>query len=688
MKNNLHKPELLAPAGNLETAVAAFNAGADAVYLGLGKFNARHRAENLKLADLARLLEFARKKQRKVYVTLNTLICESELPELFSYIAELSRLQPDAVIVQDLGVLYILRKYFPKLTVHASTQMGIHNSAGIRLLEHLGVKRVILERQITLKELQQIAGSTSMELEVFLHGSLCVSLSGRCLLSNYAEGASGNRGMCRQLCRRSYRASENSDPAAYLSPQDLELMKLLPEFSRLKIASLKIEGRLRGPDYVVPVVQAYRKQLDMLPEISSEALNMIRRTISRPVSSGALYGFEEMISKNPQAVFGVRSGVVKSVMRSGMTVQLCSRIHLGDKLRVIGTSGGSAAGFELTELLYKNAQTSAANSGNTVFIPGKFNVSSGDVLYKIGENGCDCKRQAASLPEPRPAVALKLLLDENGLHVTSPDLPAFEFHSESFAAADRCPVTPEDLQSVFAAGSDELRGNITEVKVCGNWFCAKSELKSLRSELFTVLSEHWRNLQKKPDTAARAMLQFRQDYLQQKDAPRKEFCQTREKSFQIPGFIAEGDLPHWLQKIKTARADGIKKFVIGHLHGIMLLKSVFGSLKDLQIIAAYPLPAANSQAVKLLEYFKVSAVEPWVELPQGEVEKMQIASPLALTAVTENCELLTTRVPLKQKKLIDRNGNTVKVVYDREEKLYKLYADTPAIGKFRDSETF
>ena len=168
-KTAVHRPELLAPAGNLETAVAAFNAGADAVYLGLGKFNARHRAENFSLDDLGRLLEFAHRNGRKVYVTLNTLVCESELPELFSCIAELSRLPLDAVIVQDLGVLYILRKYFPDITVHASTQMGLHNSCGLAMLEKLGVKRVILERQITADELRKIAASTSMELEVFVH---------------------------------------------------------------------------------------------------------------------------------------------------------------------------------------------------------------------------------------------------------------------------------------------------------------------------------------------------------------------------------------------------------------------------------------------------------------------------------------------------------------------------------------
>ena len=144
--------ELLAPAGNLETAVAALAAGADAVYLGLGKFNARSRAENFQYRDLARVLEFAHSNGQKVYITLNTLIKESELPDLLLILSEISKLMPDAVIVQDLGVLYIIRRYFPQLTVHASTQMNIHNSAGIKLLEKLGVKRVILERQITLDD--------------------------------------------------------------------------------------------------------------------------------------------------------------------------------------------------------------------------------------------------------------------------------------------------------------------------------------------------------------------------------------------------------------------------------------------------------------------------------------------------------------------------------------------------------
>lgn len=689
MKNNpVYRPELLAPAGNLETAVAAFNAGADAVYLGLGKFNARHRAENFSLNDLGRLLEFAHKNRRKVYVTLNTLIAESELPELFSYIAELSRLPVDAVIVQDLGVLYILRKYFPHITVHASTQMGIHNSCGINMLAKLGVKRVILERQITAEELRTIARQTAMELEVFVHGSLCLSLSGRCLLSNFAEDASGNRGMCRQLCRRNYRRGAQGEVSAALSPMDLDMINQLPELAKLKIASLKIEGRLRGPDYVVPVVQAYRKALDALPEASPEAAGMIRRTVSRPAGTGAWAGFEKMIARNPQAVFGTLVGNITAVTGNGLSVKLLSRIHLGDKLRLVNRSNGSLAGFELTNMIGRKGAVSAANPPEVVTIPGNFPSGNGELfLYKIGENGYDCKRQASTLPEAKVPVKLELLLDKEGLHITAPELPEFEFHSESFAPAQRCAVSGEDLQSVFNAAFGSWRGTVVKCAVQGEWFCAKSALKALRDELFTVLAGHLQQKRSRPDHASRAMLQFQRDYQAAAAAENIEEPAGGE-SLHISGFIAEGDLAGWQKRIKEAYSSGIRSFAVGGIHGIMLIKQALGTLENLAIKAVYPLPAANSCAVRLLKMMKFTSLEPWVELPEKEVENLRKKSMLPVAECTGECELLTTRVPLKNGELLDKNQRIYRIKYDKSEKLYKLYGDEPATGKFRSGETF
>lgn len=679
--------ELLAPAGNLETAVAALHAGADAVYLGLGRFNARNRAENFKPHDLARLLEFAHGNGQKVYITLNTLVKESEAAELMLTLSEIARLPVDAVIVQDLGVLYIIRRYFPHLTVHASTQMNIHNSAGIKLLEKLGVKRVILERQITLEELKKIAAATSMELEVFIHGSLCISLSGRCLLSNYAENASGNRGMCRQLCRRNYRSNVNAPLKAALSPMDMQCMELLPELAKLNIASLKIEGRLRGPDYVVPVVKAYRKALDELPEISPETFNMIRRTISRPASTGAYFGFGKLLQSAPQAVFGCNCGVIKAVNGSGLTVALTGRIHLGDKLRIVDKNNSSLAGFELTEIIKDQRKVASANSGSTVFIPGKFPFLEGENhLYKIGENGYDSKRLAASLPEPRRRIALDIVLDAEGLHITSNMLKEFEFHSESFPAAQKCSVSAEELKSVFSSGSGQYCGEVQNITINGNWFIPKSVLKDLRRELFTALQPRLRELDKLPDNTQKALMRFQHEYRNQQASATQ--IKLPENTMNIPGFIAEGDLNFWRKRIREAAQKGVKSFAIGNIHGIMLIKEVLKELKNIDIFAVYPLPAANSQAVKLLQFLQVKGVMPWVELPRTEREKLLEKSPLPLLELPADCELLATRVPLKFQQILDKHQIAYKAIYDPAEKLYKLYGTAPAVEKFSEAEVY
>ncbi|MBE6369756.1 MAG: U32 family peptidase [Lentisphaerae bacterium] len=684
--SNPFKPELLAPAGNLETAVAAFSAGADAVYLGLGKFNARNRAENFQVADLARLISFAHQRQKKVYVTLNTLINESELPELLTLLGTVSNLDIDALIVQDLAVIYLVRKYFPEITLHASTQMNIHNSCGIAALRLLGVKRVILERQITLEELRIIAGNANgMELEVFIHGSLCLSLSGRCLISNYAEKASGNRGMCRQLCRRNYRTGESSPPAALLSPKDLQLMEMLPEFARLKIASLKIEGRLRGPDYVVPVVKAYRQALDSMGDkVPEECVNMIRRTVSRPASNGSLEGFGNMIAPEPQAVFGRCAGVIQAAGERGISVKLSDRIHLGDKLRIVSSSNSSLAGFELTGLWCKNSQVSASGAGSTVFIPGRFPFMEGrNYLYKIGENGYDFKRQAAALPPGNKEVKLDILLDDTGFCITAPDFPQFEFHSETLSPARSCALSKEDIRDVFTIAEGQYRGKVNSLQIKGEWFCAKSVLKKLKKELFIALMPHLQN-----NTAAirasRVMHRFYRDYAQWNAPADLPAALSPEQAMLISGFIAEGDLPRWYEKLKRAKAAGQKHFAVGGLHGIMLLKEVFGSLEKLYINAVYPLAVSNSAAARLLKQFQLDALEPWVELPQDEVEKLQAHSPLPLTEPPPDRELLVTRLPLKFKRLLDKNGSAYRVVFDPAEKLTRIYGAAPALEIFRN----
>lgn len=252
--------ELLAPAGDFDTALTAFAAGADAVYLGLDSFSARAFAPNFSFPVLADLLRVARAKGKKVYVTMNTLLDESQMEEAERCLKELDRLGPDGIIIQDLGLAAMCREKFPKLVMHASTQLVAHNLEGVLALKELGFKRVVLARELSFKEIESIQKRAGVELEVFIHGALCYSLSGLCLFSAMEKGRSGNRGKCAYCCRLGYEKPEGGKTLAF-SMKDLRLGEDVRKLEELGIASLKIEGRMKSPLYVASVVAYYRGQL-------------------------------------------------------------------------------------------------------------------------------------------------------------------------------------------------------------------------------------------------------------------------------------------------------------------------------------------------------------------------------------------------------------------------------------------
>ena len=253
--------ELLAPAGAFETALAAFGSGADAVYLGLDAFSARASAVNFTAGELADLLALARAKGRKVYVTFNTLLSDAELPEAVEKLAILEELSPDALIVQDLGVARLIRQYFPSLVLHASTQLVAHNLEGVLALKELGFKRVVLARELPIADIRSIAQRCGCEIEVFVHGALCYSLSGLCLFSAMEKRRSGNRGRCAYCCRLAYTDGGGRRVLPF-SMRDLRLDDRLDALREAGVASLKIEGRMKSALYVASVVRRYRDLLD------------------------------------------------------------------------------------------------------------------------------------------------------------------------------------------------------------------------------------------------------------------------------------------------------------------------------------------------------------------------------------------------------------------------------------------
>jgi putative protease len=254
------KPELLAPVGNTESFYAALNGGADAIYLGLPEFNARNRASNFTRPMLQLAVSKAHEKKVKVYITLNTLIKNKEIDQLIDVLSFLAAIKVDAVIIQDWGVYYIAHRLFPKLVLHASTQMGNHNSVGVNFNATKGFHRTVLARELTMPELTKIAKSGQSELELFIHGALCYSFSGMCLYSSYVGGQGANRGLCKQSCRRVY--ADGGGNHALFSLKDNQQLGNLKKIMELGIHSLKIEGRMKSADYVYQVCKAYRMVLD------------------------------------------------------------------------------------------------------------------------------------------------------------------------------------------------------------------------------------------------------------------------------------------------------------------------------------------------------------------------------------------------------------------------------------------
>ncbi|MBX3207793.1 MAG: U32 family peptidase [Labilithrix sp.] len=262
------RPEVLAPAGDRASLEAAVRAGADAVYFGLQGFNARARAANFDVEELGRTMRWLHEHDARGYVTLNTLVFDEELESVERAIRACAEAGVDAVIVQDLGVAKLARALAPELPVHASTQMTCTDAASVELARELGATRVILARELSLDDIAKIRAGTDVEVEVFVHGALCISYSGQCLTSEAIGGRSANRGACAQACRLPYELvvdgerADTAESAYLLSPEDLESSRLVPDLVKLGVASLKIEGRLKGPEYVAATTRLYRKAID------------------------------------------------------------------------------------------------------------------------------------------------------------------------------------------------------------------------------------------------------------------------------------------------------------------------------------------------------------------------------------------------------------------------------------------
>jgi len=514
MSINPPQIELLAPAGSTDCFQAAINAGADAVYLGCNEFNARLRARNFSMRALAYLVPYAHSREVKVYLTLNTLVKQQELEHAVDLLHQAQQIGIDAVIMQDLGIVRIMRDHFPSLRVHASTQMVIHNSAGVKAAEKLGIRRIILSRELSLDEIAAIRKSTRTELEVFVHGALCYSISGACLASSFIGGASGNRGRCTQVCRRKFSSDQGS--GYFFSCRDLSAIELVPRFIDLGITSLKIEGRMKSAEYIHTVVSAYRSAIDN-PDTIPDCIARLRLDLSRKKTTLFLSGpGERIIDPSQGAGIGVQLGEVKMISGTTIGVDTAEPIAPGDVVRVQPREGFEGRNAKVLSMERDDTGVLLLVLNNTD------GVKSGDLVFLTS----------------RKEVAGKL---KNERKVDTK--PAFyrQHHPRSRAIVASYRIETENSQ----AEKDEL--------------------------IVKIDSPAWIPLLDRR-TCDRLIVDFEADDLRRTIVNDRIVQSWRDRlSIALPLFIPERDLATWRELIGACRQRGISRFFAGNLCGKELL---------------------------------------------------------------------------------------------------------------------
>ncbi|HBP64707.1 MAG TPA: hypothetical protein DD730_10615 [Desulfosporosinus sp.] len=393
--------ELLAPAGSFEAFKAAVENGADAVYLGGKSFSARASAANFDLIELRTSVRYAHERQVRVYVTVNILIADQELQELLDYLFVLHEIGVDALILQDVGVAELIHTILPEIETHASTQMTVNTSWGVHHLEALGFCRVVLARETSAAEMKMIAAKTPLDLEVFVHGALCIGYSGQCLMSSFIGGRSGNRGTCAQPCRMTYQLVNKEHKNLLvqkklgehlLSPRDLNLAEELAELKQIGVHSLKVEGRMKRPEYVATVIRLYRQALNRIEEqredsplLTTDEHQELLQVFNRDFTSGYFrenLGAELMSYSRPNNR-GTRLGRVVRLDYGRLSLKLESALHPGDGIEF--WTGRGREGVTIGKIWKDLTEVVEGLRGETVQIEFFGMAQAGDRVFKTND---------------------------------------------------------------------------------------------------------------------------------------------------------------------------------------------------------------------------------------------------------------------------------------------------------------
>ncbi len=700
--NAPQKPELLAPAGSLEAFFAAMEFGADAVYVGLKEFSARAKAKNVNRDELERMVGYAHARQRRVFLTLNTLVKEKELSHLIDILAAVEAIGVDAIILQDLGVWRLARRHFPGLELHASTQLTIHNAAGVRMAERLGFSRAVLARELSLAEIAVIKRETHLDLEHFIHGAHCFSFSGQCSFSSWMGGMSGNRGRCAQPCRRRYH--HKGKDGYYFSPNDLSAIDLLPELAAAGVMSFKIEGRMKSAEYVANVVQAYRMVLDASDRERATAISaakeLLKESFGRQPTRGFLPGNppSDMVNPGVHGATGRLIGSVESCQDGLLCFVPRDAVHLGDRLRIQPATDKPGTAFTIRDLRLAQKPVSRANSGERVAVgspPGK-SFRTGDRIYKVSSGKAfnlsqsACHKRLESVSPGEAVVDLVIAMPTpqrievsaacHGLSL------AHHYPVESFPATDR-PLSPEVLIKTFGkTGQLPLTLGRLECGPLPAVVLPLSRLNAIRREFYQELAALVEECQHEARTdhrrqamadlvpagnspAGTPCLAVAHGNLHELSLPKqagvdtlilpltpgvcaklesgsRAILKTPERIlWDLPLAIFDDDWAAFQAEVKQLRDLGFSRFRLQNIGQFLL----FDDVEELSLESGYRLFTTNSQAACVWRELGLSAATLYVEDDRNNLAALlnrKTGLPLAVT-VYANLPMMISRIPLR-----------------------------------------
>lgn len=489
------KKELLSPAGNFDSLISAIHNGCDAVYLGGKKFGARAYSNNFSDEEMIKAIKYCHLYGVKIYVTVNTLLFDSEIEDVLSYIRFLHQNQVDALIIQDLGLISLVRHTFPNLEIHASTQMHTHNEEQLKLLERLGVKRVVLARELSLEEIKNF--KTSLELEVFIHGALCVCYSGQCLFSSLLMNRSGNRGCCAGICRLPFKlyceGKEIKTEGKYLlSPKELNTMDFFDEIKKTEIASLKIEGRMKSSEYVGLVTRLYRKLLDG-NTLTLQEKKEIAVLFNRSFTKGFILG------ENNQAIMNIKTpnhqgiflGQVLEIRKDKIKIKLEEDLKQNDGIRFKEEDKGFIVNFLYNE---KGLLIHQAHKGSIVYLDNKVDLKKkGRVLKTIDSQLMESLRKVEEKRIPID-IEIEAKLNQNLKVLFKDEEFEVSYLGEGVTEALNKPISKEVIQEkLVALGNTPFVLRKIKIECDESIFISMVTLKEIRRTLVSQLQEKREN---------------------------------------------------------------------------------------------------------------------------------------------------------------------------------------------------